>query len=109
MQMNQSQEIETPFEFGYEKCLKLYHRKWRGDDGQVLVPIGDFSDAHHSRCYRIFNATREIEAHDFDKEKKVKFQGQPDFEDIRAIVEALHTARFGAAASATCRGEDCFE
>jgi hypothetical protein len=28
-----------------------------------FVPIGDYSDIHHSSCYRVYNAVREVKAH----------------------------------------------
>lgn len=30
-----------------------------------FIPIGDLSDLHHGTPYRIFNASREIEAHHY--------------------------------------------
>ena len=30
-----------------------------------ILPVGDYSEVHHSRGYRAFNASREIKAHQY--------------------------------------------
>ena len=49
-----------------EQCRKLFKNDWLDDAGQtVTVPIGPYDDPHHSWCFRVFNTTREIKAHDY--------------------------------------------
>ena len=52
------------YALGEKDCDKLRKRKWLGDNNQyVFVPVGGFTDPHHSICYRIFNIDREVIAH----------------------------------------------
>jgi hypothetical protein len=51
-------------DLGEQDCDALYKNRWRKSDGSLaFAPIGDFTDTHHSVCFRIFNADREIVAH----------------------------------------------
>jgi hypothetical protein len=52
--------------YTYEQCVRAYEAKFRSADGRELrVPVGDYSDPHHSSCFRAFNMNREIEAHGY--------------------------------------------
>lgn len=45
-------------------CRKLYEAGWKRPDGSpYFVPIADYLNEHHTPCYRIFDITREIQAH----------------------------------------------
>ena len=49
---------------GEEDCDTLRASAWHNSDGSyAFVPVGDFSEVHHSVCYRMFNLEREIDAH----------------------------------------------
>jgi hypothetical protein len=49
-----------------QDCEALWKRNWLDDNGKyAFVPIGDYSEVHHSSCYRMFNLDREIAAHDY--------------------------------------------
>lgn len=49
---------------GQTDCEALYNNDWRDAQGSYqFVPVGDYSEVHHSTCYRMFNLTREIAAH----------------------------------------------
>jgi hypothetical protein len=49
------------------ECRTLQANGWKDAAGEdVVVPVGDLGDPHHSPCFRAFNIAREIEAHDFD-------------------------------------------
>jgi len=52
--------------YTYEQCSRAVAANFRAADGSELrVPVGDYSDPHHSSCYRAFNMHREISAHDY--------------------------------------------
>ncbi len=49
-----------------QDCEALWKRNWLDDSGKyAFVPVGDFSEVHHSSCYRMFNLDREIAAHSY--------------------------------------------
>lgn len=53
-----------------ERCAALYQsgfleKKPDGTEEEVYVPIGRFSDPHHSDCYRLFNLYREAKVHGY--------------------------------------------
>ncbi len=53
-----------PTELSTAECMQLYKNKWRDANGKyVFVAVGDYTDNHHSSCYRAWNADREIVAH----------------------------------------------
>ncbi len=41
-----------------ETCEAVYHAGFTS-----YVPLGSLRDPHHSMCYRLFNLTREAQAH----------------------------------------------
>ncbi len=50
---------------GQEDCDALWGADWLSASGEYqFVPVGDFSEVHHSTCYRMFNMEREVAAHD---------------------------------------------
>jgi hypothetical protein len=56
------------FLFGEDECANHMSSRWRAPNGDtILVPIGDFSEVHHSTCFRMWNMEREIVAHDWRK------------------------------------------
>lgn len=62
----QLDDNDTDLSFGFSRCSALFQADWKDANGQeVVVPVGDFVDDHHSNCYRAFNISREVEAHDY--------------------------------------------
>ncbi len=54
------------FIWGGKTCQDLYRNHWRDQNGNaVIVPIGNFTDTHHSSCFRAYNADLEIQAHQY--------------------------------------------
>jgi hypothetical protein len=52
--------------FGGESCKVLFDNDWADAAGTaVFVPIGDYSEVHHSACFRAFNTQRELLAHSY--------------------------------------------
>ncbi|MBX3227160.1 MAG: hypothetical protein KIT84_35510 [Labilithrix sp.] len=75
-----------------KECLALYRAGWMKADANgvmqpVSIPLGDLHEPHHGSCYRIYNLTRERDAHRF-----VTVGTVPTFEtpwsEIRAAVDA---------------------
>ena len=61
------------FEIGLERCEKMRTNNWIDPDGKFdiqILPVGDYSEVHHSGCYRAFNASREIAAHRYGASAK---------------------------------------
>ncbi len=57
--------------FGEETCSSLRENGWKNENGEdVFVPIGDYSEVHHSACFRAYNASREIVTHAYDDASK---------------------------------------
>ena len=49
---------------GYDDCETLWKNHWLdAQNNYVFVPVGGFTDPHHSICYRMFNIEREVAAH----------------------------------------------
>lgn len=54
------------FILGEQDCEALWKRQWTNADGTyAFVPVGDYSEVHHSTCFRMFNLDREISAHNY--------------------------------------------
>lgn len=50
-----------------ERCQWLSEHGWRDENGaDIMVPVADWKDEHHSACFRAFNISREITAHHYD-------------------------------------------
>ncbi len=67
-------EIESKFPalpttvgaYTFEQCKAAYANDFKAADGRDLrVPVGDYSDPHHSSCYRAFDMFREIKTHGY--------------------------------------------
>ncbi|MEI8025803.1 MAG: M48 family metalloprotease [Pseudomonadota bacterium] len=61
------------FEIGLQRCEKMRANNWIDPDGKFdiqILPVGDYSEVHHSGCYRAFNASREIAAHRYEPAAK---------------------------------------
>jgi len=87
----QNKEIPTTdFEWGYEKCKSSYLNYWQKDGQYEYVPIGDFSNPHHSLCYRIFNIDREIRAHRYTLKALERQFHQKEWKNIKEIVSQIH-------------------
>jgi hypothetical protein len=57
------------FEIGLKRCEKMRANNWMDPEGKFdiqILPVGDYSEVHHSGCYRAFNASREIKAHKYE-------------------------------------------
>jgi hypothetical protein len=49
-----------------EDCEKLHDAGWRDERGEYqYIPLGNLHDTHHGGCYRTFNMSREISAHEY--------------------------------------------
>lgn len=58
------------FDVGRERCEQMRANNWEDPTGQFdmrMLPIGDYSEVHHSGCFRAFNASRELAAHNYPK------------------------------------------
>ena len=56
------------FEIGLKRCEQLRANGWNDPEGIFdiqILPVGDYSEVHHSGCYRAFNAAREVKAHNY--------------------------------------------
>ena len=61
------------FEVGLERCEKMRANNWIDPEGKFdiqILPVGDYSEVHHSGCYRAFNASREMAAHGYESTAK---------------------------------------
>lgn len=53
-----------PFYVPRSRCEELLKNEWRDELGKPqFVPIVDYTDPHHSSCFRAFNLSREALAH----------------------------------------------
>lgn len=51
-------------QLGEADCTELFQNDWANANGApMFVPIGDYSEVHHSSCFRMYNIDREIAAH----------------------------------------------
>lgn len=77
-------------------CDDLWKRHWQASDGSyAFVPIGDYSEIHHSICYRMFNLEREIKAH---KEEPASGTGLPPmggepWRQLQTLAKDVHGVR----------------
>ena len=59
-----SRGSQRDLSLGYEDCETLWKNNWLdAQNNYVFVPVGGFTDPHHSICYRMFNIEREVAAH----------------------------------------------
>lgn len=62
------------FEIGLKRCEQMRANKWIDPEGKFdlqLLPVGNYSEDHHSGCYRAFNASREIKAHNYASHARI--------------------------------------
>lgn len=59
-----SKSATNPFGVSRRRCLQFLANAWRDEAGDpIYIQPGDFTDAHHQPCYRVFTIAREIKAH----------------------------------------------
>ncbi len=51
-----SKQQASPYNFGLEQCLNAKEKGWV----EGTVPVGNYTDPHHSTCFRIYNLVQEI-------------------------------------------------
>jgi hypothetical protein len=63
-----------PGELDFAQCTAALKEGFK-----QFVPIGDYADIHHSTCYRVYNAFREVKTHDAALKALPVFSGiKPD-------------------------------
>jgi hypothetical protein len=56
---------------GKDDCIKLFEKSYKDDEGNLVsIPIGRFTNKHHSACYRLYNLVREADLHNYGGEMK---------------------------------------
>jgi hypothetical protein len=84
---------------GQTDCETLWHSHWDNADGSYdFVPIGDYSEIHHSICFRMFNIERDVASHHEAPNPNAQLpamNGQ-DWKDVQSAAKA---ASNGAVAS----------
>jgi hypothetical protein len=63
------EEENGAFDIGLQRCEKMRANQWIDPEGRFnnkILPISDYTDPHHGACYRVFNLSREIEAHKYE-------------------------------------------
>jgi hypothetical protein len=76
-----------------EKCIELYKNDWRDQAGEnVIIPLGGYEDTHHSSCFRAFNVTQEVKAHQLERpsQRHPNLLSEDDWAKVQKNVEALH-------------------
>lgn len=54
--------------FSPAQCRALADNNWKTPEGKnVVVPIGDYQEAHHNACFRAFELSREMRRHKFSE------------------------------------------
>jgi Zn-dependent protease with chaperone function len=62
---------------GWAECSMLRDLGWKDAAGKdVSVPVGEPSNAHHNLCFRVFNMTREINAHRYEPARRPSPPGE---------------------------------
>ncbi len=94
LEYNAQSITDSDLEYGYVRCRALFEKNWKNSEGsEVFVPIGDFSNPHHSLCYRAFNASRELTAHRFSvAEPTQRFLGEKQWQELKNSASQLLTA-----------------
>ncbi len=74
---------------GQADCEALYDRDWTDAQGSYqFVPVGDYSEIHHSTCYRMFNLSREILAHhEVSSGAALPPHGGQDWKDLQTLAD----------------------
>jgi len=73
----------------YDELDDLFRNAWRDIDGHyVFVPLGELHSMHHGMSYRVFNLSRELDAHAY-----VALGEAPEpphsWDEIQALAESL--------------------
>jgi hypothetical protein len=57
-------EQNAALSFGFDRCAKFFQNKTDRiyEDQSPLVPIGSYSDPHHSLCYRAYRTLKRLDA-----------------------------------------------
>ena len=55
--------LDLPMNYGYDSCLQQYQmgENWGSPNAFGAIPVGGYTEIHHSICYRIYNITRRIQ------------------------------------------------
>jgi len=71
-------------------CERLWKAGWLGADGNYsFVPVGNFTDPHHSVCYRMFNIEREIKAHKLAVQGVAPTASGPSWAELQTLATSL--------------------
>lgn len=90
--VNQSDQPLYPGEVDASRCEYLSQHNWKDENGNyVIVPVGTFSDPHHSGCFRAFNMYREIAVHNLEAYKS-KERPQPEGPKWEELVQMITTS-----------------
>ena len=74
-----------------EGCIKLFENSFKDENGKLVsVPVGRFTNKHHSSCYRLYNLVREVELHNYGGEVNPEKVTEIDlleaeFQKVRAL------------------------
>jgi hypothetical protein len=93
-----------PGSISVEKCIELYKNDWRDQAGEnVIIPLGGYEDTHHSSCFRAFNVTQEVKAHQLERptQRHHDLLSKDDWAKVQKNVEAIHEDLMNASSSAT--------
>ncbi|MES2743794.1 MAG: hypothetical protein V4655_00145 [Bdellovibrionota bacterium] len=61
-----SKQQASPYNFGLGQCRIAQENGWL----EGTVPVGNYTDPHHSTCFRIFNLVQEIRVNDYKEWKE---------------------------------------
>ncbi len=91
LEYNSENITDSDFEYGYARCRALFEKEWKNSDGSdAFVPIGDFSNPHHSLCYRAFNASRELATHRYEMAHPIqKFLNEQHWQKMKNSANQL--------------------
>lgn len=78
------------FVIGQKECEELWNSDWRTEDGDYrYIPIGNYTENHHSLCYRMFNLEREINAHEYRPLGKEPQPGPASWAQLQDVADGL--------------------
>ena len=82
----QAKDSTSAMEIPFDRCRELFKNHWQGLDGQsVVIPVGDYQDAHHSWCFRAWNTTNEIAVHGYRVENPIELN-EADWKRVKMAV-----------------------
>jgi hypothetical protein len=71
LELVETRYAEDPDRFAFKndgldvrECAALHRAGWVKDGQRVFVGLGDLHDPHHGDCYRLFNMSQDLRAHD---------------------------------------------